>query len=104
MLFQEGIETIRGCTRATRLEVLESLKRTPRLLNTPRKEGFARVHRKRKGDALICSNRLREKSSKSLVECKECIDETVSPPYKLRRESEKLPGGTRKSTEGHRGT
>jgi hypothetical protein len=72
------------------------LKRTPGLLNTLRKEGFARVHRQRKGDALRCSGRLREKPSKILAECKECTEETVSPSYKLRRESEKLPGGHEK--------
>jgi hypothetical protein len=55
------------------------LKRTPELLNTLRKEGFARVHRKMNGDALRCSYRLREKSSKILVECKECTEETVIP-------------------------
>jgi hypothetical protein len=81
------------------LEVLESLKRTPGLLNTLRKEGFARVYRQRKGDALRCSDRLREKLLKILVKHKECAKETVSPPYKLRREREILPGGMRKCAD-----
>jgi hypothetical protein len=41
------------------------LRRIPELLNILRKEGFARVHRQRKGDALNLSIRLREKSSKN---------------------------------------
>ena len=58
------------------------------MLNILRKEIFARVHQKRKGDALRCSDRLREKPSRSLVERKECAEETVSPCYKLRRKSD----------------
>jgi hypothetical protein len=61
-----------------------------------RKEGFERVHRKRKGDALKCSGRLREKPMKILAKCKECAGKTVSSYYKLRRKSEKLPGGHKK--------
>ena len=55
------------------------LKRIPGLLNTLRKEGFARVHRQRKGDALRCLDKIREKPSKILSECKECVKETVTP-------------------------
>jgi hypothetical protein len=76
------------------------LKRIPELLNILRKEGFARVHRQRKGDALRCSNRLRENLSKRLAEHKEWAQETVSPSYKLRRKSNKFPGG---QEEVHRG-
>jgi hypothetical protein len=56
-----------------------TLKRIPELLNILRKEGFARVHRQRKGDALNPSVKLREKSSKNGFEHKECVEETVSP-------------------------
>jgi hypothetical protein len=62
-------------------------------LNTLRKEAFVRVHQQRKGDALRCSDRLREKPSKILVECKECAKETVSSYCKLKRKGEKFPGG-----------
>jgi hypothetical protein len=65
-------------------------------LNTLRKEGFARVHRQRKGYALRPSGRLREKSSKILAERKECAKDIVSSPYKLRRKGIKLPGGKEK--------
>jgi hypothetical protein len=65
-------------------------------LNTLRKEGFARVHRQRKGDALRLPGRLREKSSKGLAERKECTKETVSSSYKLRRKGVKFPGGHEK--------
>jgi hypothetical protein len=44
---------------------VETLKRIPELLNIMRKEGFARVHRQRKGDALNICIKLREKSSKN---------------------------------------
>jgi len=40
-----------------------SIERNPGLLNTLRKEGFARVHRPRKGDALILLEGLRKNSS-----------------------------------------
>jgi hypothetical protein len=70
-------------------------------LNILREEGFARVHRKRKGDALRCSDRPREKPSKILSEHKECTQETISPSYKLRRKREKFLGGKEKV---HRGT
>jgi hypothetical protein len=40
------------------------LKRIPELLNILRKEGFARVHQQRKGNALSPSIRLREKPLK----------------------------------------
>jgi hypothetical protein len=42
-----------------------TLRRLSELLNILRKEGFARVHRQRKGVALNLSIRLREKSSKN---------------------------------------
>jgi hypothetical protein len=41
------------------------LKRILGLLNTVRKEGFARVHQQRKGDALNPSSRLGERSLKT---------------------------------------
>jgi hypothetical protein len=66
------------------------------LLNTLRKEGFARVHRQRKGDALRLPDRLREKPSKGLAERKECAKDTVSSSYKLRRKNVKFPGGHEK--------
>jgi hypothetical protein len=65
-------------------------------LNTLRKEGFARVHRQRKGDALRPSGRLREKPSKILAERKECAKDIVSSSYKLRRKGIKFPGGKEK--------
>jgi hypothetical protein len=58
-----------------------------------RKEGFARVHQQRKGDALKLPFRLREKLSKCLAECKECTKGTVSLPYKIRRKGIKFLGG-----------
>jgi hypothetical protein len=69
------------------------LKRIPGLLNTLRKEGFPRVHRQRKGDALNPSDRLREKSSKILVQRKECTEETVNSSYKSQEEEYNLSGG-----------
>ena len=69
------------------------LKRTPELLDILRKEGFARVHRQRKGDALNPSVTLRENSSKNGVEHKECAKDIVIPYYKLRRKRKKLLGG-----------
>jgi hypothetical protein len=69
-----------------------SVERTPRLLNTLRKEGFARVHQQRKGDALILLEGLKEKPSEGLNEHKECTKDTVSSYYKLRRKSVKFPG------------
>jgi hypothetical protein len=72
------------------------LKKTPGLLNTLRKEGFARVHRQRKGDALRLPGRLREKPSKRSAERKECAKDTVSSSYKLRRKSAKLSRGQEK--------
>jgi hypothetical protein len=63
------------------------------LLNTLRKEGFARVHRPRKGDALRLLEGLREKPSEGLAERKECTKDTVSSSYKLRRKGVKFPGG-----------
>jgi hypothetical protein len=61
-------------------------------LNTLRKEGFARVNRQRKGDALRLLDRIREKSSKGLAEHKECYKGVVILPYKLRRKGFKFPG------------
>jgi hypothetical protein len=77
------------------------LKRIPELLNILRKEGFARVHRQRKGDALNPSIKLREKSSKNGVEHKECTKDTVSSYYKSQEEEKKFPRGHK---EVHRGT
>jgi hypothetical protein len=73
-----------------------TFKRIPELLNTLRKEGFARVHQRRKGDALKPSGMKRERSLNILVECKECAEGVVSPSYKLRRKSMKFPGGNEK--------
>jgi hypothetical protein len=50
------------------------LRRIPELMNILRKEGFARVHRQRKWDALNLSIRPREKPSKNGVERKECTE------------------------------
>jgi hypothetical protein len=82
------------------VESVGILRRIPELLNILRKEGFARVHRQRKGDALNPSRRLREKSSNNLAKHKECTQDTVSPSYKLRRKREKLPGGHEKVHKG----
>jgi hypothetical protein len=64
--------------------------------NTLRKEGFARVHRQRKEDALRPSGKLRKKSLKSLVECKECTKDILSSYYKLGRKAVKLSRGKEK--------
>jgi hypothetical protein len=85
------------------VESVGILKRIPGLLNTMRKEGFARVNRQRKGDALRCLDRLREKPSKILARCKECTKETVKPSYNLRRKSVSFQEGRRMFTEGRRG-
>jgi hypothetical protein len=73
-------------------------------LNTLRKEGFARVYRKRKGYALRCSSNLRETPLKILAERKECTEETVSPYYKLKGESVNCQEVMRTFTEEHRET
>ena len=75
------------------------LKRIAGLLNTMRKEGFARVHQQRKGDALRPSGRLREKSLNILAEHKECTKDIVSSYYKLRRKGIKFLGGKEKFHE-----
>jgi hypothetical protein len=65
-------------------------------LNTLRKEGFARVHRQRKGDTLRLVEGLREKPSKILAENKECAKDTVSSSYKIRRKGIEFLGGHKK--------
>jgi hypothetical protein len=67
-----------------KFESVGILRTIPKLLNILRKEGFARVHRQRKGDSLNLSRRLREKQSKIRVECKHCAQEIVIPYYKLK--------------------
>jgi hypothetical protein len=57
-----------------------------------RKEGFARVHQPRKGDALRLLEGLREKPSKGLNERKECTKDIVSSPYNRRRKGVKFSG------------
>jgi hypothetical protein len=83
------------------VESVGILKRIPGLLNTMRKEGFARVNRQRKGDALRCLDRLRENPSKILARCKECTKESVKPSYNLKRKSISFEEGGRMFTEGH---
>jgi hypothetical protein len=62
------------------------IEKTLGLLNTLRKEGFARVHRPRKEYFLRLLEGLKEKSLEGLNEHKECTKDKVSSSYKLGRE------------------
>jgi hypothetical protein len=73
-----------------------SIERTPGLLKTLRKEGFARVHRPRKGYSLMLLEGIRDKLPKHLVECKDCAKDKIISSYKLWRKGFKFPGGHQK--------